>query len=239
MRKEVQAIFLIGLFLLSPVALAHANVSIESTVGDSIDVVCSLTNLNQVVYDAAKADPVFNGSTIVQTIVQNLKSQNRTNVTHGFQLNTYDDSNRAISASFLLGGTDIITSTVNRTSLKRNIQVQTGWRKFQVNLTSTVSIDFATYFAEPVQNWQLADYADSTGTIHPSYYYETGEIQQVGRMSFRFILPSAATNVQAEGDTITYDVTLGFVDVLIGSPFPILAIIIIAVLIAFVYRRIR
>lgn len=239
MRKEVQAIFFIGLFLLSTVAFAHANVSIESTVGDNIDVVCSLTNLNQAVYDAAKADPIFNGSTIVQIIVQNLKSQNRTNVTSGFQLNTYDDANRAIRASFLLGGTDILTSTINRTSLKRNSQVQTGWRKFQVNLTSTVLIDFATYFAEPVQNWQLTDYADPTGNIHPSYYFETGEIEQFGKMSFRFILPSAATNVQAIGDTITYDVTLGFGDILIGSPFPILAIIIVAVLIALAYRRIR
>jgi hypothetical protein len=239
MRKEVSAIFFIGLFLLSTVALAHANVSIESTIEDNISVVCNLTNLSQTIYDAAKADPVFNGSTIVQIIVQNLKNENRTNVTHGFQLNTYDDANRAISASFLLGGTDIITSTINRTSLKRNIQVQTDWRKFQVNLTSTVSIDFTTHFAESVGNWQLTDYADSTRNTHPSYYYETGEIEQFGKMSFRFILPSAATNVQAKGDTITYDVTLGFEDVLIGSPFLILAVIVIVVLIALVYRRIR
>jgi hypothetical protein len=239
MRKEVSAIFFIGLFLLSTVALAHANVSIESTIEDNISVVCNLTNLNQTVYEAAKADPVFNGSTIAQIIVQNLKNENRTNVTHGFQLNTYDDATRAIRASFLLGGADIITSTINRTSLKRNIQVQTDWRKFQVNLTSTVSIDFATYFAESAGNWQLTDYTDSTGNAHPSYYYETGEIEQFGKMSFRFILPSAATNVQAEGDTITYDVTSGFEDVLIGSPFLILAVILVVVLIALAYRRIR
>jgi hypothetical protein len=144
-----------------------------------------------------------------------------------------------MSASFLLGGTDIITSTVNRTSLKRNIQVQTGWRKFQVNLTSSVSIDFATYFAEPVGNWRLTDYTDSNGNTHTSYYYETGEIEQFGKMSFRFILPSATTNVQAKGDTITYDITLGLRDVLIGSPFLILMVIVVVVLIALLYRRIR
>jgi hypothetical protein len=236
MKKRVPSILLISLFSLFLVTSVHATVSIESTIEDNISVVCSIANLNQTVYEAAKADPVFNGSTIVQIIVQNL---NRTNVTHGFQLNTYDNDNRAIHASFLLGGTDIITSTINRTSLKRNIQVQTGWRKFQVNLTSTVLIDFATYFAELVQNWQLTDYADPTGNIHPSYYFETGEIEQFGKMSFRFILPSAATNVQAIGDMITYDVTLGFEDVLIGSPFPILAIIVVVVLIALAYRRIR
>jgi hypothetical protein len=90
-----------------------------------------------------------------------------------------------------------------------------------------------------VQSWQLTDYTDSNGNAHPSYYYETGEIQQFGKMSFRFILPSAATNVQATGDTITYDVTLGFEDILIGSPFLILAVILIVVLIALVYRRVR
>jgi hypothetical protein len=239
MKKKVPSILLISLFSLFLVTSVHATVSIESTIEDNISVVCSLTNLNPTVYEAAKADPVFNGSTIVQIIVQNLKSQNRTNVTHGFQLNTYDNDNRAIRASFLLGGTDIITSTINRTSLKRNIQVQTDWRKFQVNLTSTVSVDFATYFAESVQNWRIIDYKDSAGNAHLSYYYETGEIEQFGKMSFRFVLPSAASNAQAKGDTITYDVTLGFEDVLIGSPFAILAIIVIVVLIALVYRRIR
>jgi hypothetical protein len=239
MKKKVPSILLISLFTLFLVTSVHATVSIESTIEDNVSVVCSLTGLDQTLYDAAKADPVFNGSTIAQIIVQNLKNENRTNVTHGFQLDTYDDANRAISASFLLGGADIITSTINRTSLKRNIQVQTDWRKFQVNLTSTVSIDFATYFAQSVQSWQLTDYTDSNGNAHPSYYYETGKIQQFGKMSFRFILPSAATNVQAEGDTITYDVTLGFEDILIGSPFLILAVIVIVVLIALVYRRIR
>ena len=160
-------------------------------------------------------------------------------MTHGFQPNTYDNDNRALEASFFLGGTDIITSTINRTTLKRNFQVQTDWRKFQVDLTSNISIDFATYFAESVDKWQQVDITDSNGNVHPSYYYQTEGREQLGNMSFRFILPSAATNVQAIGDTITYDVSLGFEDVLIGSPFLILAIIIIVVLIALVYRRLR
>lgn len=239
MRKQVAAMLFIGIFLLSTIASVHAIVSIESTIEENIYVVCSIANLDQAIYDAAKTNQIFNGSAIVQIIVENLRTQGRTNVMHGFQLNTYDDANRAIQASFFLGGTDITTSTINRTSLKRNFQAETDWRKFQSNLTSSMSIDFATYFAESVEKWQRIDFTDSTGSVHPSFYYETGEIEQLGKMSFRFILPSAATDVQVKGDTITYDVSLGFENVLIGSPFLILAIIMVVVLIALVYRRLR
>jgi hypothetical protein len=240
MRKQILAILFFSIFLLSAVASGHSAVTVESTIEDnSINIVCSLTNLNQTIYETAKTNNVFNGSAIVQIISQNLREQNRTNVTHGFQLNTYDDINRAIRASFFLGGTDIITSTINQASLKRNFQAKTDWRKFKVNLTSNVSIDFATYFAESVEKWQRIDYKDSTGNLHQSYYYETAENAELGKMSFRFIMPSAATNVQATGDTITFDVPLGFEDVFIGSPFPVLVVIIVAVLIVLVYRRIR
>jgi hypothetical protein len=241
MEKKVLTILFISVFLLSAVASVYANCSVESTIEDnSINIVCSLTNLNQTIYEAAKTSNVFNGSAITQTIAQNLKKENRTNVTYDFDPhNAYDDVNRAIGVAFHLGGTDIITSTINQASLKRNFQVKTDWRKFKVNLTSNVSIDFATYFAESVEKWQRIDYKDSTGNLRQSYYYETAENAQLGKMSFRFIMPSAATNVQATGDTITFDVPLGFEDVFIGSPFPVLVVIIVAVLIVLVYRRIR
>jgi hypothetical protein len=239
LRKQIFAILFFSIFLLSAVASARATVTIESTIEDNIYVIIKLENLDQTLYADAKANPIFNGSAITQVIAQNLQKENRTNVTYDFQANTYDDVNRAIGISFYLGGTDIMTSTINRTSLKRSFQVTTDWRKFQINLTSGMSIDFATYFAELVGKWQRIDIPDSTENTHPAYYYETAEIAQLGKMSFRFTLPSAATNVQAKEDTITYDMPLGFEDVLMSSPFPILAVIIIAVLIALVYRRIR
>lgn len=239
MRKEISAMLFIAIFIMSTVATAHANVSIDSTIEENIYVVINITNLNQTIYDAAKTSPTFNGSALVQTIVQNLRTQGHTMVTNSPQVNGFDDANRAIQVSFFLGGIDIISSAVNRTTLKRNFQVQTDWRKFQVSLTSNISIDFATYFAESVDKWQQLDFTDSNRNVHPSYYYETEGTEQLGKMSFRFILPSAATNVQATGDTITYDISLGFEDVFVGSPFPILAIVIIVVLIALVYRRLR
>jgi hypothetical protein len=228
-----------GIFLLSAVVSVHATVTVESTIDDNIYVFIKLENLDQTLYADAQANPIFNGSAIAQVIVQNLRNENRANVTYDPDANSYVDTDRAISVSFHLGGTDIISSTINRTSLKQSFKVTTDWRKFQVNLTSGMSVDFAAYFAESVEKWQRVDFTDSAGNLHQSYYYETAEIAQLGRMSFRFVLPSAATNVQVTGDTITYDIPLGFEDVFIGSPFLILAVIIVAVLIALVYRRIR
>jgi hypothetical protein len=239
LRKQILAILFFSIFLLSAVASARATVTIESTIEDNIYVIVKLENLDQTLYTDAKANLIFNGSAITRVITQNLQKENRTNVTYDVQANTYDDANRAIGVSFHLGGADIMTSTINRTSLKRSFHITTDWRKFQINLTSSMSIDFATYFAESVGKWQRIDYRDSSGNLHPAYYYETAEITQLGKMSFRFSLPSTATNAQAKEDTITYDMPLGFEDVLLSSPFPILAAIIVVVLIALIYQRIR
>jgi hypothetical protein len=117
--------------------------------------------------------------------------------------------------------------------------VKTDWRKFEVNLTSDFSVDFTQAFAEPVGTWQKIDYTNSAGSVHQAYFYETPETESLGKLSFKFILPSTATNVQANGDTITYDVPPSFEDIFLGSPLLILAAIIIVVVIALVYRRLK
>ncbi len=238
MRKKIAVMLFIGMFMLSTIAWVHADVSVVGNIDENVNVVINLTNLNQTIYTAAKSSQIFNGSAIAQIIFLNLQKQGRNSLTTGFQLNTYDDANRAIKVQFFLSGTDVITSAINRTTVKRNFQVQTDWRRFRANLTNSISIDFAS-FGQTVDKWQRANFTDSTGIVHPSFYYETGGSEQLGAMSFRFVLPSDATNARAIGDTITYDVPLGFEDVLLSSPFPILAAVIIAVIMALIYRRLR
>jgi hypothetical protein len=240
MRKAAAVLVTIFALLLFSTTSVHATVSFESKIEDNIYVTCSFENLAQTVYDAAKANQqLFNGSTIPKIITANLEKQGLTRVTYGFQDNTYDDANKAIHVSFFLGGADVISYSVNRTSLKRAYQVKTDWRKFEVNLTSDFSVDFTQAFAEPVGTWQKIDYTNSAGSVHQAYFYETPETESLGKLSFKFILPSTATNVQANGDTITYDVPPSFEDIFLGSPLLILAAIIIVVVIALVYRRLK
>jgi len=240
MRKAAAILVTIFALLLFSTTSVHATVSFESKIEDNIYVTCSFENLAEAVFTAAKANQqLFNGSSIPKIITANLEKQGLTRVTYwGVQYNTYD-ANKAIYVSFFLGDADIISSTINRTTLKRAYQVKTDWRKFQVNLTSDFQVDFAQHFAEPVDTWQKIDQPDSAGSVHPAYFYETPETESLGKLSFKFILPSTATNVQANGDVITYDMPPSFEDIFLGSPLLILAAIIIVVVIALVYRKLK
>lgn len=227
-------------FILFLVASAHATVSFESKIDDSIYVTCNFEHLDQIVYNAAEANQqLFNGSSMPLAIMGNLEKQGLTRVSYGFQDNTYDNVTKSIRASFFIGGADIISYTVNNTNLKRTYTVKTDWRKFQVQLTSSLSVDFAQHFAEQVENWRKIDYTDTSGNVHPAYFYETGEIELLGKMSFTLILPSAATSVQVEGDTVTFDVPSSFGDIFLASPFLILTVLLIVVAVALVYRRLK
>lgn len=239
MRKPALILASIAIILFL-VASVHANVSFESKIEDSIYVTCNFEHLDQTVYNAAEANQqLFNGSSMPLAIVGNMEKQGLTRVSYGFQDNTYDNATKSIRASFFIGGADIISYTVNNTSLKRTYTVKTDWRKFQVQLTNSLSVDFAQHFAEQVENWRKIDYTDTSGNIHPAYIYETPEIESLGKLSFTLILPSAATSVQVKGDIVTFDVPSGFDDIFLGSPFLILAVLVIVVAVALVYRRLK
>lgn len=231
MRKTVLiAVFLMVLVVVS-VAPVHASVSVESTVGDNIYVIYNFENLDSAIYNEAVDISQFNSSTIPQIIKENLETQNLTHVDVGLQPNEYDDATKTISASFYLSGSDIISYTANRTTMRKNYQLKTEWRKFQVNLTNNFSINFTQYFAEPVENWQ-----------HPNqttYFIESHGTGFFNLVSFKIALPSTAINVQASGDTITYEFPPSFEDAFLNSPFLILAVLIIIVIVALIYRRVR
>jgi len=220
------------------IAPADASVFVESTIGDSVYVICSFENLDTNIYNEAIANPQFNSTTIPQIIVENLEKQGISNVYYGFQPNTNDDETKTIRVSFYLSGSDIISFTINRTTMQRTYQVKTEWRKFQVNLTSNFSINFAQYFAEPLANWQKTNLT-TEGSTHTAFSFETTDAGFLDTLSFSFILPATATDVQVEGDTITYEVSPYFEDVFINSPFLILAALIIIIAVALVYRRVR
>jgi len=239
MKKPLLALashFLLMLVLVAPV---HASVSVESTIGGNIYIVYNLENLDETIYNETMANDQFNSSTIPQILVKNLEMQNLARVSYDFQPNSYDNATNTIRVSFYLGGSDIISYTLNRTTMRRIYQVRTEWRKFQVNLTSSFSIDFAQYFAEPVANWKPTNYTTSEGSTHPAYYFETTNTGFLDTLSFTLILSPTATNIQAQGDTITYEVPPYFEDVFLNSPFLILVVLMVVIIVVLIYRRVR
>jgi len=230
MKKPVLTFAFLTALLIVSVAPVHASVSVKSTIGDVIYVTYDFENLDPSVYSEAMANDQFNSTTIPQIIKKNLEKQNLTRVNYGFQPNTNDDATNTIRVSFYLGGSDIISFTLNRTIMRRTYQVKTEWRKFQFNLTSSFSIDFAQVLAEPVEQWQKIN---QTAYIYPS---EENDILEI---SFQFALPEEATQVQVEGDTITYEVPPYFEDVFLNSPFLILTVLLIIVVIVLIYRKLK
>jgi len=240
MKKPTLAIACSAVLLLVLVTSVHASsVSVKSTIGDNIYLIYSFENLDPTIYyEAIANEQLFNSSAIPKIIVQNLDTQNLKRVNYGFQPNTYDNATQTIRVSFYLGGSDIISYNINRTTMKRTYQVKTEWRKFQVSLTSNFSINFAEYFREPVENWRT-NYTNPEGSIYPAFYYETTGTTFFDKLSFYFILPATATNIQVEIDTITYEVSPYLEDVFLNSPFLILTALIVVIAIVLVYRRVK
>jgi len=230
MKKSVLTYAFLTLLLMVSVAPVYASVSVKSTIGDVIYVNYDFENLDSTIYYETMANDQFNSTTIPKIIVKNMEKQNLPRVNYGFQPNTYNNTTNTIRVSFYLGGADIITFTLNRTTMRRTYQVNTEWRKFQLNLTGSFSIDFAQLLAKPVAEWQKIN--------QTSYIYQTQENDSLV-ISFQFALPETAIQALAQGDTITYEVPPYFEDVFLNSPFLILTVLLIIVVIILVYRKVK
>lgn len=232
MKKLVAAhlLFILFVTLVTPV---HASVKIQATIDQNIHVVFILENINSTIYNETKQnEQIFNITTIPNAILKNLEQQDLTRVRWGYEQEIiFDDSTNSIRVEFYLAGSDIIKFTFNKTNMNRIYHVQTEWRKFQVNLTHNFSLDFAQYFDTPIANWT---YSDS----EKAYYYEYTELDSLDP-SCKFVLPAAATNVHVTEDTIIFEVPPLLEDILLNSPFLILGVLIIVIIVAFLYRRLR
>jgi len=221
MRKIVLA-SLIAVLILSAVLPVNASITTKAAVDDSLFITYDFENIDPIIYDQIKANPQFNISTIPQTIIKNLEEKNQKLVKWG--------ANQAVHISFFLSGSDIISFTVNETTLKRTYQVKTEWRKFQIDLTGNFSIDFAQRLAQPVAEWQKK--------YKTTFYYENSETGALD-VFFNLVLPASAERVQVEGDTVFYDMPPRFEDQLLNSPFLILGAIAVALVIVLIYRKAR
>lgn len=233
MRKIVPAL-LITILIVSLVLQVNASSNtIKATVDDSLFITYDFESLDPLIYNQTKSNPqLFNISTIPQIITKNLEQKNQKLVRTGLvpQTNIYDDDNHSIRISFFLGGSDIVSFTVNKTTMKRTYEVKTEWRKFQVNLTDNFSIDFAQHLAKPVAEWQK--------TNETTFYFENKETGTFD-MFFYLVLPASASNVSVQGDTVFYDMPPRFEDQLLNSPFLILGALAVALAIVLIYRKAR
>jgi len=237
MRKPILAL-LFTILILSAVLPVNASIVINSTIDDSLFTTYEFKNLDQTIYEQAFAQ--LNAETIPKAIVDNLKRTGVTQVGYGLppQPLAFDNTTRTISASFYLSGTDIISYTVNTTTMKRTYQIRTEWRKLQLNLTTDYSIDFTQSLANPVESWQKINTTDLQGAIHPTYYYENKQTDTLDTF-FYLVLPASASGIQVQGNLISYEMPPTLGDQLLNSPFTILAALAVALAIILLFRKIR
>lgn len=236
------AIMCVAMILFSQFAFSASAFSVtsKSFVDDSLFVTYNFAGFNESVYGQIKSNIQFNETTIPETIVDSMTKRDLKQIAWSPSPVPilYDDGNRTIDVSFYLRGTDVIAYSINRTSINRNYKVLSDWQKFQVNLASDVSVDFRIAFNKTVSEWQKVNYTDASQNIHPAFYYRNNETS-VPDVSFYLVLPSAASNVQVNGDTVTFEMPVMLGDQLLSSPLLVLAAIIIILAIVVLYRKAR
>ncbi len=227
MNKSVQ-IVIVMIVVLSTAMAVEAETTVNVQVEDNLFLTYEFMKLDPIVYEQALTE--FTAERIPQVIAANLGTKNQTfRWGLGAEPLTFDNVTSSIRNSFFIGGSAIISYTLNRTTVRRVYEIKTDWRKFKVNLTDSYSIDFAQRLAKPVSEWEKPS---ST-----TFYYVNREAEAPD-IFFTINLP-ASSGVRVQGDTIIFEDQLHLEDQLIDSPFLILIALVVALAIVLLYRKAR
>ncbi len=235
MKKIVRArahvlFLLLVVVLVTPV---HASVTTQAIINQDIQVLFDFRNISPDIY----GNITITETTIPETIKNSLMQRGLTHVDYRYAPLDFNSTENSLHVAFILFGSDILNVTVNTKVMTKAYRVRTDWRKFQVNLTNGLSLNFTEYFGEPVERWQEINYTLNAKT-HPAYYYNFTDSNTIDPACY-FILPAAATNVQVAEDVITFELPLSFGDSLLNSPFLILGALIVVNIAFFLYRRVK
>lgn len=228
--KKAALTCLLGFLILSTVYPAYAAVTIKATVGDNVFVTFDIENLDPPVYDQAVAQ--INAETIPKAIVSTLNLIDLKQVQYSFGSDplVLNGDAKTIESSFFLSGSDVISFEMNRTSMKRSYEVNTSWRKFELSLTSNFTLHFAERLDTAVSDWQKSNAT--------TFFFESQRANEPD-MTFYLYLPGSAQSVRVDGDTVFFEMPSSFGDLLLDSPFLILAALAVALVVVLIYRRLR
>jgi len=215
------------ILLATPTVLADS-ITIETSINESLYVTFDFTP-DETLYEEIKTQG-FNASTIPNVIEENFAAQNLKSARVIYDLNQeiFNDAMYSIYLRFHIAGSDIINYTLDKTDMTRTFHVKADWRKFEISFTQNFSLNLEEHFGAPLTEWQQVNHA-----------FERSIEEDSIELSFRFILPENAFDVQVEEDAIIFKVPLVFEDTLLNSPFLILGAVIFANIIVVVYRKVR
>lgn len=225
---------LLLILLLTLITPVYASVELKATIGQEIDVTFDFRNMNSTIYGVIRDELERDETKIPETIRENLAERNLTDVEYRWEPVYSNDAEKSVTVRFLLWGSDVLNFTYSRETMRRTCRVRTDWRKFELNFSDDFSLSFTEYFGKPVSDW------DFENENYPTYYYNYTDAVPFDPVCY-FILPKEATEIHIAEDmeTIVFELPPSLGESLLNSPFLILGAIIVANIVAFLYRRIR
>ena len=217
----VSTLILVYLLFLSRVGAGatQADIHIQLNVreGGTAEFTIEIINLNSTVYEQAKEAKITIETAIIEAI-------NASSVEINFKNET-----RSIEITCSISD-DRVKEDVDKDRMIRVIRVETEWRKFKLPLTQNFSIDFAEPLSARVSTWNKTE---------KGYIYSS--ISDFGEVVFEIVGPDSTMNfyVGEDEETVIFELPLSKVDLFINSPYTILIIVIIAIIVATVYRKLR
>ena len=213
----------------TPLVTADSVVTIDATISESLYVNFNLANIEPELYDEIQAQG-FDVSTIPNIIMESFEQENLASARVIYDLNQeiFNDDLHSIRVGFHIAGSDIISYTLNETSMTRTFRVRTDWRNFEVSFAQDFSIDLEEAVGVPLTEWQQVNDSAFERSVDSPF-----------EMLFQFLLPEGAVDVHLDNDVIVFNVPLAFEDTLLNSPFLILGAIVIAIMIFVAYRKAR
>lgn len=230
--KKLVLLYLVLILIFTLVTPIYASVEIKATIGQDIHVIFIFQNVTA--YETIKDNELIDELTIPEIIRGNLGERNLTNVDPPrWEPVDFNDAEKSITVRFYLSGSDILNLTFSTETMRRTFRVRTDWRKFELNLTDDFSLNFTEYFGKPMSDWNFEN------ETYPTYFYNYTGTVPFDPVCY-FMLPREATEVHVEDmETIVFELPPSLGESLLNSPFLILGAIIVAIIIAFLYRTIR
>jgi hypothetical protein len=227
--KKLIVLYILFVLVTTSTVLASSSMNVETTIDESVHVTFEFADIETQLYSEIKTEG-FNVSTIPNALEGRFEQQGLTNARAIYDLNQeiFDDDTQSVHVKFFLAGSDIISYTLDKNDMTRTFHVRAEWRTFEISFTQNFSVNLEEHFGVPLTEWRQANHT-----------FEKSVDEDPIEMSFRFILPEEAFDIQAEKDTIIFKVPLVFEDNLLNSPFLILGAIIIANILIAVYRKAR
>jgi len=218
------ALFSIVLALmLVPQAYAFS-VDIEAEVGQDIDIVIKIEHLDFHNYSLFKVNETKVVSNVKACFEKSFEDQNLT-ATVSVKPLEFDEETFSTTIRARISGSDVVYVSTDPDSLNRTFEVETAWRRFQLNLTDELSINMTERFGYWLQNW------NRTGNTISF---------EAANSTFTFVLPESASNIVVDRrEVIIFRVPPSFQDKLINSPLVALIGVVLIPIAAAVYRRVK